>query len=83
MLTFDYAARQHKPLHTSSFTVKINGETYNITPNNYNVNQFKAKFIGNKGVNNLNLIGKGHSDSFGVTIDNVSITRAHTPQICY
>lgn len=35
---------------------------------------YKAIFRGIKGHNILALIGSGQSDSFGVTIDNVSIT---------
>ena len=34
-LTFNYAARDHKPLQTSSFVVKINGKAIKISPVDY------------------------------------------------
>lgn len=61
-LTFKYAARQGRPLNTSDFIVKINGESVKVEPENHEINEYSIVFKGMEGENILNLIGSGAED---------------------
>ena len=72
-LELDYASRV-VVLETNGLTIKYNDKILEekITPDNYNVIHYKATVEGKKGENKIELSGSNTSDSFGITIDNVS-----------
>ncbi len=46
-----------------------------MTPSDYNLYTLNAKVTAKSGVNNLTIIGSGINDTYGLTIDNITLNR--------
>jgi hypothetical protein len=80
-VSFNFAARDGKPLKTSTGDVFWNDEQIgSILPNNYNVTLFTKDVIPRLGQNTLRIVGTGPSDGFGATIDNVVVNKYGSSQ---
>ena len=73
VLQFDYAARS-VALSSNGFSLKFNDDVLvaNLTPVNYNVIRYTVNVVGKKGDNVIKIGGTNTTDSYGMTIDNVS-----------
>lgn len=83
VLRFNYAARQHQVLDTSTFQVLVNGEVVrSIIPSDYGYNHEQIVLDLEADQNSLSFCAYGNSDSLGAIIDNVSVKCATSCEVC-
>jgi hypothetical protein len=76
MLRFGYAARENVALESCQGLVYWNNKVVaTLAPNDYSLNQFVVRVNVTQGSNNLTFAGAGTSDSYGLTIDNITLTQ--------
>lgn len=79
LLEFQYACRQGTAFSSCQGEVHWNGYRINMMfPFDNNIHTFKKYVDVIEGENSLKFQGAGTSDSYGLTIDNVKLTREGT-----
>ena len=76
-LQLKYAARQYQPFATCQANVIWNGQIVaSLAPQNYQIQLLNIIVFAKKGQNKLEIVGTGHSDSYGLIIDNAKLIRS-------